>query len=215
MKKKTKLRKIKFNVGDKYHLGKGAFEVIEVGVEKLTLKWEDGAISQLPITTVNDAIQNKMFRDKNKITLSGTYNTSDSKENYYRTLGFLAKHGRIIARVTPKTEHNFVNKYIDIKDEYPYELDGYEVDTCLNTWSNVIRIIFSTKNISSLNMFSFPNSPVLGSGDHDMIINNLEWGFGLFEMGFGLGTNHNIEEIESNIPDEYIKYFKEGLVIVR
>ena len=135
-----------------------------------------------------------------------------SDEKYYFTIGFLTKNCKIVVRVTPKTENKFVNDYVGIKDDYPYNMDGYEVDTCVNTWGNVIRIVFDTKNINSFSSFSFPNEPVDGSGEHELLINNLDWGMELLSIGFDIGRNHNIDEIRNNIPEQHIKNFEEGLI---
>jgi hypothetical protein len=218
MKKKQKKQKINFCIGDEYVVHKGPF--IIKGVDRksdvLNYVWAgEDEIKETSLKGMEGTLLCKMWKGPNIGNIYKREGLAEalehSNEKFYFTIGFLAKNCKIIARVTPKTEHRFANDYMSIKGTYPYDLDGYEVDTCTNTWGSVIRIVFDTKNISSLAFFSFPNEPINGSGDYELIINNLEWGMELLEMGFNVGKNHNIEEIKSNVPAQYIKNFEEGL----
>lgn len=214
----SRKKKINFNIGDKYYVAKGLFEVLSVDRknDKLKVLWEnENEEKEITLSLIEGAIL-KTYKKEN---IGQIYKGKDlvdvmtySNEKYYFTIGFLTNNCKIIARVTPKTENKFVNDYVSIKDAYPYDIDGYEVDTCVNTWSNVIRIVFDTKNIKSLSPFSFPNEPIVGSGEHELIVNNLDWGMELLTIGFNIGKKHDIEEIQSNVPIQYIQNFKEGLM---
>ena len=227
MKNSKRKEKINFIVGERYQFAKGFFEIKKVdrANNKLWIMWEgEDDVVERELSDVESSLLSKLWKKvnigniyKNEIT-DAVYHVSDqgvtstSNEKYYRTVGFLAKNSKIIARVTPKTENNFVNFYVSIKNIQPYDLSGYEVDTCVNTWGNVIRIIFDTKNISSLSSFSFKNKPVSGSNDHEMIVNDLYWGMELLEMGFNIGNEHDVDEIRNKIPEQHIKNFEEGLL---
>lgn len=211
----SRKKRVNFNIGDDYLVNKGWFKVLSVENDKLKVLWKsDNKKGELSIDVVEPAIL-KTYKKENLGQIykrKGLADTaSSSNEKYYFTIGFLAKNCKIIVRVTPKTESRFADNYISIKDEYPYDMDGYEVDTCVNTWSNVIRIIFDTKNINSLSRFNFPNEPITGSGEYELIVNNLDWGMELLNIGFNIGRKHNIKEILECVPKQYIKDFEEGL----
>lgn len=215
----AKKEKINYVVGDictAPRFGeKSTFKLLSVDREndKLLGLWEgDEKPKEMSISMIEPA----MLGSYRKENIGLIYRKKDlaeamvySSERHYFTIGFLAKNCKIIVRVTPKTEDKFINAYADIKDEYP---DGYETDICPNTWGTVIRMVFNTKNINSLSPFNFPNKPVDGSGEHEMLVNNTDWGMELLSIGFDLGRSHDIDEIRSNIPEQHIKNFEEGLI---
>ena len=210
------MKNFKFIIGEIYETQHGKFEIVSIDEkkDKLQILWE-GEIEkkEVELSSMKKVIHfcklntEAIERNKEKNIEIETY----SNKKYYFTIGYLSKHCKIIARVRPTTENKFANEYMAIKGKYPFEESGYGVDTCVTTWGNVIRVIFNTKNLNSIDIFSFPSDPIVGSLEDELIINNLKWGMELLTLGFEIGGNHNIKEIQENVPIQYMEDFKKGL----
>lgn len=132
-------------------------------------------------------------------------------EETAKTLGFLVKNAHIRADIPYPKQDIFDNLFLNVKGRYPDEdEDGYSPHRCAATRFYCLRMTFKSPEIG----LSFPSHIELKEvGKNSIRISNNEYGWELLEKGFGLGKNHDIEEIDSWIPEQYKKAFQEGLTI--
>lgn len=155
----------------------------------------------------------------------------DFSEKYYRTLGFLARSVKIIARIPANTKEWFDERYCMVKGDYPEKQAGYILHTEeTNKWYSQVQVLFRLpsgktsaditfepgkmlvkgSSYDELKSYSI-NHPPSYSKTSKFIVNGNELCWWLLELGFNLGDVHNVEKIRSHVPSEYVKCFDEGI----
>lgn len=227
-----------FSVGKVYRNRKGKYVVLEKinNGYNLVVQYENGDQEQLGVShasLVMEAVL-KEEKEKKKEKLLKRLKSSVKKiekgkpveeyigsaasfeqiKQYYRSLGFLARNAFMYAFIAAKSQINFDEKYFILKNKYPENNSGYTVHgEEVNKYSYELRLAFNLpENRSDGDIVFGPEiGLVSGTGDRGFNINNNDLCWYLLYMGFELGKNHNIDRIESRIPNDFIKYFEEGL----
>lgn len=132
-------------------------------------------------------------------------------EETVKTLGFLAKNAHIRADIPYPKQDIFDSQFFNIKHRYPNDDEnGYSPHRCARTRFYCLRITFRSPDVKLL----FPPDVKLKKeGKNSIRISSNEWGWELIEKGFGLGIDHDIEEIESWVPSQHKEAFQEGINI--
>jgi len=142
--------------------------------------------------------------------------TTAISKKFFRTIGYLARNGCMYAFMPDKYAEVFESKYKDITGKMP---DGHVIHITksngeLRKWGVELRISYNlpdgieSKDIE-LGPFNGYVEPVAGSG-HEYNINNNDFCWYLFSLGFEIGKDHEINAIIDNVPDEYVEEFKKG-----
>ena len=133
----------------------------------------------------------------------------EQKIKFYRSLGHISRHSEISADVSIKVKEWFEERYNITKGKYPNNKCCY----LEKKWASELRIRFDLPdNITSQDIVFGPEvNLVLSNTNYDWEINNNDLGWYLLSLGLDFGKDHDINKIESHIPNEFIKYFKEGL----
>lgn len=139
-----------------------------------------------------------------------------SESKLYFTLGFLSKNCSLRIRTVPNTNSRADARYFNATGkQLADEPDGYEFDTCPNTWSTKIYLKFKDISIDKIKYLYLPEN-IEGNSllykDDGIYYYNTEWGWLIIEdFGFRLGKQKNIDEIKKTIPLEYMSDFEIGL----
>ena len=168
--------------------------------------------------------------EEKTLILSNHLEDEDFSKKYYRTLGFLARNTKIIARIPSDTKEWFDERYCMVKGNYPEKSQpGYILHTeDTNKWYAQVQILFYLPTGKSTDMVLEPGMVLVKGSSYDelkpysidypaytkntkFIVNGNELCWSLLELGFDLGDVHNIEEIRSHVPAEYVKCFDEGI----
>jgi hypothetical protein len=199
-----------FKLGGRYRNRTGWYEVLEVKNNKIRVrhecnneeKWID-----------NLEIAERVWRNiQNEESILLPYKEDSSNRLFFKTLGYLVRHCFIEAIMPPKSKDGFDASYYRIKKRMPGNiLQGYYVhnDIRVDKWGTEMRLTFEKTNYE-LNFgkaFSIVRSPE----ENKFRINSNELCFDLLSRGFDLGDKQDINLIESKIPDNHLKDFKEGL----
>jgi len=133
---------------------------------------------------------------------------------YAFTLGYLAKHACIVADIPYTSQESFDTTYESIKGVEPNkESPKYMVHKCSDTWTYAIRVYFTIKEDIDEADLVLPKSVIDNMGNHDRRTKRISenaWAWRIIGMGFDLDTNHNVDLIRSNIPEQYKEAFDNG-----
>ena len=131
---------------------------------------------------------------------------------YFRTLGFLARHGELHAEVPPKFRDTFEEKYQNMAGYWPvlHEDKYFPIDvmTDYDKWGPELRIYFPDRDD-----VEFPLAVELRSGvaSGTLRINNNHYWWQLVQVGFRLGTEHDVKKIRASVPAGFRTDFDKGL----
>ena len=132
--------------------------------------------------------------------------------NKYFMLGFYAKHAYLGTKVTVRSEHTFVGDYFQLKTDDPYDRRGYHIDVCPNTWAHSMFMKF--KKVHAPEEITYPrDARVIEFDNHapnDFFIYHTNWCWQLLSMGFNIGTDHDMDEIRSHVPEKHRQAFEAG-----
>jgi len=133
----------------------------------------------------------------------------DTSNDYYKTLGYLARRSRFDAELPGHSVSNFLENYQthsgqQITDEHP----GIDLLGDVDKWGPELRIYFP---VTDLNLrFGQEVQETSGPDPNTLRINNNNFWMRLVRMGFRLGRDHDIEAIRDTIPPDKIALFEEG-----
>ena len=139
----------------------------------------------------------KKRRDKSTIgyndLLSGEYCSAD-------TILWLAENGVIIVECPEHAQDNFMEDYFSIKHRDP------EIGTpfCYHKkagWGNYMSILFKVKGDEDFLRFNSSLNVRNTNEDNVKKISCNDFIWQLFNLGFDLGRNHNVDEILENLCD--------------
>lgn len=135
------------------------------------------------------------------------------EDEYFRTLGYLAKHGKMEAEVPEKDTIRFERNFERIKAERPSVGNHYRIlIDKTNKFGPQIRIFFPESNLREIFVPPGINNKRNQNLDKQTSCNvsDNQWCWELLEMGFNLGKEHDIERVISNIPNEHKESFYVG-----
>jgi hypothetical protein len=201
-----------FKVGGRYRNRIGWYEVLEVKNNTLRLRFEDNNEEKW----ANDLVILKRIWDniQNEESISKPYKKEASNSLFFKTIGYLVKHSFIEAIIPQKSKDGFDANYFRIKGKKPgksmrgyYIHNDYEVDK----WGTEMRLTFDKPNcdLDFGKMCNIVKSPE----ENKLRINSNNLCYDLLNRGFDLGDKQDIHIIESKIPDNNLKDFREGLNI--
>jgi hypothetical protein len=152
------------------------------------------------------ALRESMGLTTKKSKVKTIQDTTHINKHFY-TLGFLAKHGFLSLRTTEETENKEGGWYREITGKYPWDEElGYEHDVCTDTWATRLAISFPEELMNAKLIFPNPLTPT----ENRLFLYNTDWCRELVQKGFRLGRKHDVEQIRSKTPQEYLKYFEKG-----
>lgn len=204
-----------FEVGGRYRNRIGWYEIIKIEGSEMTVVYEtSGQKATLDIETQSRIISNISLEEE-RVT---PYDNLTENEKYFTTLGYLVKNSFIEAIIPPKSQSGFDSTYRRIKGRYPSAGQrGYYLhpDAQVDKWGVEMRLTFNIPTDYPEDHLSFgPSvSPVTSPRNDQRRINSNSFCYRLLEFGFELGDIHDVEEITSNVPEEYRKDFQKGLSI--
>lgn len=201
-----------FEIGGRYRNRIGWYEVLELFNDKMRIRYEHN--NEEHIMTDLQILKRIWDNIQKEENLLKPHNDNCLNSLFFRTLGYLVRHSFIEAIIPLKSKEGFDNSYLRIKKKKPtLNLQGYYIhkDDNVDKWGTEMRLTFEKTDIH-LNFggeYVFVKSP-----DNDQLrINSNKLCFDLLSRGFDLGGNQNIAEIESKIPADHLKDFREGLDI--
>ncbi len=206
---------VHFQVGGRYRNRLGWYEVLDIEGSKMTFCYESDGRKD----TSDIALQQRIFfnisAEEEKVT---PYDETDYNKQYFKTLGYLTKKGFIEAIIPPKSKDGFDSTYYGIKRQFPQDNQpGYYVhDQGVDKWGTEMRLTFKIPKTISENELAFgPSVNVRESPNRDELrINKNSLCWYLLEIGFNLGSNHDTNQIKSNIPEKYKENFQKGISII-
>jgi len=208
------MKPIIFEVGGRYRNRRGWYEVLEVKGDDLEVRYEmDGMLANLPIE-----IQTRIFLNMNREEKSVLpYENTSNNQKYFRTLGYLSKSCMIEAIIPPKSKIGFDSNYSRIKGHSPPKGHaGYYIhDNTVDKWGVEMRLTFTIPNSIEIDELDFGASVTIVKSPNpdELRINSNQFCYNLLKMGFDLGSTHNINAIENNVPERFRHDFQEGKAI--
>lgn len=171
------------------------------------------------INRIHDNIERETEKHRKKIfgvkSIDNKQLNELSESKLYFTLGFLAKNCSLRIRTVPNTNSRADARYFNATNiSFDEETDGYEFDTCPNTWSTKMYLKFKDISIDKIKYLYLPEN-IEGNSllykDDGIYYYNTEWGWLLIEdFGFRLGKQKNMDKIKKSIPLKYKTNFEEG-----
>jgi len=200
-----------FEIGKTYKNRIGEFEVLTIssGMMEVLYATGDQAIltAELQARIINNIESEKQIpvtkKEKEQpVKIRKAYNTwkYNPTSKYYRTLGYLASKASISAEVNHLKEDYFIHRYKDLKGKDP----NYCIQQDCNRWGLKLDIRCIPPD------FEYELDGLIWDGE-EIRKNNFAWA--LLEMGFDLGRVHDIGKIRSEIPEEYLDAFDDGISI--
>ena len=209
------VREITFQVGGRYRNRLGWYEVLDIAGDRMHIRYEsDGHEDNVSLMVQKRIIEN-ISNEERRVS---PYETFCMNQKYFMTLGYLVRHGFIEAIIPPKSENGFAENYFRIKGRRPKQNDpGYYVhrDPTVDKWGVEMRLslkIPRSINLSELD-FGGAYNLVISPDPEKLRINSNELCYRLLEIGFNLGENHDITQIEASVPQQYRVDFQRGLSI--
>lgn len=203
---------IKFEIGGRYRNRFGWYEILEISGDRIHIRYEmDGREQTVDIKTQKRIIGN-IFIEEESVS---PYNDVSLNRKYFTTLGYISNHGFVEAIIPLKSKNGFDRNYFQIKGHHPSsDLQGYylHTDPHVDKWGVEMRLTFDIPKAISLSDLNFggPFMPVDSPESGKLRINNNELCYRLLKIGFELGGNQNVQEIEVNIPERYRIDFRKG-----
>ncbi|OGM09209.1 hypothetical protein A2Z67_04690 [Candidatus Woesebacteria bacterium RBG_13_36_22] len=228
-----KLAEIKIlglRVGETYMDNSGYYTIESITNDEVVIvrRGKDGeeirtSISpQVLLENTNERYLKNFSDDKNKSRRAdarkgNSYNRKEflftDSNNFYKTLGYLAKHSKLYVRVLVKNKDDFHDKFFELKG---YDLVVEPGVFCIlkskegtSQFADELSVIvkipdweLDTGNIE-------PEGGIKSTGR--VYFNSTEMVWWLLGRGFNVGKPHNIEEIRSSVPDWYKESFDLGL----
>ena len=195
-----------FVVGRRYTDRRGTYEVLALTRDQVTIQYDDGHRTTGSIATRAQILANiaAEFRARHPHTSPA----------YFRTLGFLVRHGDFQAEVPPKARATFEGQYQAITGSRPVpHNDGYfPIDVVRNEdkWGAELRINFPERAD-----LEFPaNVETRAGANADTLrINNNSYWWQLVRVGFRLGTTHDADQIRASLPPDHRADYDQGLTL--
>ncbi len=193
-----------FYVGGYYKDRAQGYEVIDISPKGMKIKYDDGTVKVIGIESV--ATKARIYQ--NIIAEFKSKHLSDT-DAYYWTLGFFAKNARFIAELPANSVTGFLNQYTELTGEkITANHTGITTLGDVDKWGKELRIYFpdTDKKIDlgvdiDIRKGQTPNIKSIN--------NNSVW-TKLIGMGFRLGYDHNVEEINKFIPKDKRTAFEDG-----
>jgi len=197
-------KKSLFFVGGYFLDRSQGYTIKEFRDNRMKIEYDDGTEGVLD----KEGIEIKERIHENILDEFSNYHP-EASDSYFKTLGFLSKHGRFDAEIPQESSCNFFDNYeIYSEERVNSDTDGVIILGDVDKWGPELRIYFPTPNF---NFFIGKNIEIRsGIVQGQSRINNNNLWMRLIRIGFRLGRNHDIEKIKATIPPDQIKNFEMG-----
>jgi hypothetical protein len=195
------IRKHPFIVGEQYFDRQAEYTVTAIQGNVLHFRYDNGTAGQCEIYTKARIHQN-ILAEQRKIH-------PFQSEQYFATLGFLARHGHFSSTVPAWATESFEHRYQELTGLKPEVGQGYYQDHSEETadkWWFSTDITWKPDfpvNVPPCNIVHDP-------GGRKTIHKNSFW-WSLINIGFRLGRGHNTNQIRESIPTQFRSAFDGGL----
>ncbi|TET41605.1 MAG: hypothetical protein E3J60_04185 [Dehalococcoidia bacterium] len=204
-----------FVVGRRYSNRLGEYEVLEIQVDKMRIRYDNGAEQQVSVQ-IQARIATNMARQASALSpYSATF--QHRNDVFFFTLGFLTSRVTILeAFVPPQSVHGFSADYHNIKGSNPSQGQKGLVlhPQGSNKWGSELRTTFRATFDELTHLDFGPDINVLDDplnpGINVRINNNSFW-WKLLGFGFEMGAAQDLDNIRSHIPIKYRNQFDNGL----
>lgn len=197
MKLTIKGEDIVFTEGEKYKNYFGEYIIRSINNDNtITVEYTEGnlkgATKTYPAKSQAETIINEKQRQQiNNANNPQNYRLSLSSDKEFFTLGYLAKHGKVIAEVPEDKALEFEKIYNQITGDNASK-KYLIVPKKENRWFIKLRLKFNLPdNPQLVSQLSFPNDVNVINKQGVIEINNNGYIYGLFRSGFKLGNNSN------------------------
>ena len=195
-----------FVVGNQYSDRRGGYRVLAINGGHVKIRYDDGREATVDLAT--------KARIHANIAAEARARHPHQSAAYFRTLGFLTRHGDFQAEVPPKSRATFEDRYHAITGRRPVlHNNGYfPIDAVTNDdkWGAELRINFPDRAD-----LTFPPAVQsrAGASPGTLRINNNQYWWQLVQVGFRLGTRHDVERIRATVPPAFQTAFDDGLTL--
>lgn len=191
-----------FVVGNRYSDRCGGYQVLAITGGHVKIRYDDGREA-----TADIAIKARIHAN---IAADDHARHPHQSAAYFRTLGFLTRHGNFQAEVPPKARATFENKYHEITGHRPVLGNGYfpiDAVTDDDKWGAELRINFPARAD-----LEFPPTVELRSGANPgtLRINNNQYWWSLVQVGFRLNLRNEVEGVRATVPSAFRTAFDDG-----
>lgn len=190
-----------FLLEEQYFDRRGNYIVLAVAGDKITIRYEDGEEAVVPIDIKARIYANMIGEDRVRHPHQST--------KYFRTLGFLSRHADFHAEVIPRLQGTFEHRYeliarrVPERNRYGY----YTLQKDADKWGMELRLYYPAR----VGLEFPPNvHPRSGRSPDTCRINHNRYWWQLVTVGFRLGTNHDRNQIERNVPPQFRGAFLKG-----
>ena len=138
------------------------------------------------------------------------------REAYWFTIGFVARHGEIELRITPKTQDSVIKEYLEITGCDVNE-DFVIYNPNEDTFTDNACIIFNRPNDVVFDTLYFPKNSkgktIVEITKNKCGVYNKSFVWTLLSFGFRTGVDHDIDKLKIYLnrqPLEHIKAYNKG-----
>lgn len=213
--KSDRKKQIFFEVGGRYRNRFGWYQVLKIVNDSMLVQYESDGREQYLDLESQRRIMSNIEAEEKAVT---PYENSDKNATYFKTLSYITNNGFIEAIIPPKSKSGFDNAYSSVKGCYPNtERKGYYLhhDENVDKWGVEMRLTFTIPNSVPLDRLEFgPGIDIVRSPNaNERRINSNALCWRLMELGFDLGSEHSLEMIRGNIPENYRTNYDSGTSI--
>lgn len=198
-----------FEIGGEYKNRSGNYQVMDIKGNDMTIL-QHGETKVVNKTIQERILKNIELEEFNKTPMGQiNFKNSLTNEDVYKVIGYLAKNGAIFVELIDDYKNDFFEKYRDVTDN---EVDK---DSKYIIWRDKNKLwtapsIRVHKNEKNSHMIFNLDVPVYESNTH-YIIYKTDFIWYIMEIGFRIGTDHNMDEIYESIPDNYKEIFLDAI----
>lgn len=225
-------------VGENYADNFGNYRIIssidgKACVLRLTDQREEILDAEFLLAKTIERYLNIIVQDKNKET-NQRKNSKNSKKdgrkgnffsrkpflftpsnNFYKTLGYLAKYSKLYIRVLVKDKELFHDEFFELKG---YDLVPEPGVFCIlksnegtSQFASELSVVVRNPGWE-LDTGSIKQEGGKKSTESKVIYNSADMVWWLLEQGFNVGRPHDIEQIRSGVPDWFKESFDSGVM---
>ncbi|MFW6047542.1 MAG: hypothetical protein ACOCP4_07155 [Candidatus Woesearchaeota archaeon] len=199
-----------FEVGEKYKNRKGCFKVNSIDNKGMEIEYIGGEkvrIEKKNIPIQERIVKNVELEEFNKTPVARA-NFQVSNNDVYKAIGYLAANGSIFVELIEDYKNDFFEKYNKITNDDINEDSPYIIWRDKNKLWTTPSIRVNKNNANGDIVFSL-DVPIYDNGIHYCIY-KMDFLWYLMEMGFRIGSDHDIDEIFDSVLDKYKDVFLKG-----
>lgn len=201
-----------FVVGARYTNRRGTYEVLNVSPEGMTVRYDGGQEFNISsLDTEERIVRNVALEEKERTP----FPQKDTRNHaYFQALGFLAARSRIEAIVPSKAREGFEQTYARSTGEKAVpgrDMYYLHADPKVDKWGVELRVSFlASDNERHAIETAMEITTVAGSEPGEHRINNNGFIWRLFQTGFRLGLEQELNRILRLVPDSFRGDFRKG-----